>query len=768
MKRRLCAILIADMVAYSRLIEADEIGTLERQKAYRAGLIDPALSLYSGRIVKTTGDGLLAEFDSVVDAVQFAVEVQREMAEREADVHDDRRIQYRVGINLGDVLIDDDGDLYGDGINVAARLEQIAEPGGICISGTCYDHLKMQVPVTYEPLGEVQVKNIERPVRAYKILIDTHPPAPDLAKPKRRVPFRLVTAIGVIGLLAMGIGSWWWAQSPRSAPAGMSEFSLPLPDKPSIAVLPLSNISDNSEQEYFAAGLTEDIITDLGRLENLLVIARNSSFSYRDRSLNARQIAEQLGVAYLLQGSVQRVGEKVRINVQLIDGPKELQVWAERYEGKLTDIFDLQDRVVSQILASLSVELGNTSAVASVSTQTSVVEAYDLFLRGREYMRLYTPESNLKAIELFERAIEQDPNYSLAYAYLATASWERASFGWEFYHGTEWQNRMEAAIRYVKLALQAPTSDAYRVSAELLAVRGRHAEALDEINRAVKAEPNNAEAHVSKAWILCALGRAEEAEESVRAAMRLNPDFDPGYMRALAVSLFHQSQYEKAAELLDRVTLRQPGNKFDYATLASAHGYMGNTQPAEEAVAIYNGLMKETNYSTLSVQDMGYWWYGDMFDYSVEYRTRLQEGLRKAGVPEGPGQPDLDPEYRALMTRDGDGMYWVEGVKRIGAVEAKKLLDQDGAVLIDTRAAGLFEASHIDSAVNLDLNETYSRETLLEVAAPEEAVILYCHGYFCPYSAYASAKAAIWGFNKVHYFAGGEPAWKEAGFPTSN
>lgn len=767
MKRRLSAILVADMVAFSRLMEVDEIGTIERQKTHRQELIDPVLDRYSGRVVKTTGDGLLVEFPSVVDAVQCAVEIQRAMIDREAGRSDSQRIQYRIGINLGDILLDDDGDVYGDGVNVAARLEQLAEPGGICISGTTYDHLKKHISVGYEPLGEIQVKNIEMPVRAYKVIIDPAAPRLVSGKPKKFAARQLALGFALVGLVGLGAISWW-LQKPAVDAIGFQESALALPAKPSIAVLPLSNLSDGDEQEYFAAGLTEDIITDLSRLENLFVIARNSSFSYKGRSVKAQQISRELGVAYILDGSVQRVGEQLRINVQLIDAPKEVQIWAERYEGTLGDIFELQDRIVAQILDSLSTEFGSSDTLAAVSAETSVVEAYDLFLRGREYMRLYTPEANLKAIDLFQRAVALDPNYGLAYAYLATANWERASFGWEFYHGTEWQDRMESAIHYANLALISPSSYAYRVSAELLAVRGRHAEALDEINLALDMEPNNPEAHVSKGWILCALGRAEEAEESVRTAMRLNPDFGPSYMRVLGVSLFHQKQYRDSAKLIERVVLRQPDNKFDHAILASAYGHLGEQQLAKQAQGSYDALVEGINYSTLSVQDMGYWWYGDMFDYDLEYRNHFQQGLRKAGVPEGPGQPELDAKYRSLMSRDQDGMYWVQGAKRIDADAAKKLFDAGEAVFIDTRAAGLFDMSHIEGAVNLDLNMTYSKESLDNLANQDQQIVLYCHGTYCPYSAYASAKAIIWGFKDVYYFAGGEPEWKEAGYPISN
>lgn len=290
------------------VLEIDEIGTIERRKTHRQELIDPVLNRFSGRVVKTAGDGLLVEFPSVVDAVQCAVEIQRAMIDREAGCSDSQRIQYRIRINPGDVLLDDDGDADGDGVNVAARLEQLAEPGGICISGTTYDHLKKHIAVGCEPLGEIQVKNIGMPVRAYKVIIDPAAPRLVASAPKKFAARQLALGFALVGLLGPGAISWW-LQKPAVDLIGFQESPLALAAKPSIAVLPLSNLSDGDEQEYFAPGLTEDIITDLGRLENLFVIARNSSFSYKGRSVKAQQISRELGVAYILDGSVKRVGE---------------------------------------------------------------------------------------------------------------------------------------------------------------------------------------------------------------------------------------------------------------------------------------------------------------------------------------------------------------------------------------------------------------------------------------------------------------------------
>ncbi len=335
------------------------LGTLTSLKALRRELIEPKTAEYHGRVVKLMGDGTLMEFGSVVDAVRFAVDVQRKLAERNAGVPEDRRITYRMGINIGDIIVEGD-DIYGDGVNVAARLEGLADPGGICISRPVHTQIKGKVDLAFEDLGEQQVKNIPEPVRVFKVLLDApiaeHTAAPAPAA-KRSLRWPLVAAgLAVLAIVA-GIAFWQRPWEPREEPASEANMAFPLPDKPSIAVLPFNNMSDDASQDYFADGMTEDLITDLSKISGLFVIARNSSFSYKGQQVKVRQVAEELGVRYVLEGSVRRAGDEVRINAQLIDAMTGGHLWAERYDGTLEDIFDLQDQVTEQIVAALAISL---------------------------------------------------------------------------------------------------------------------------------------------------------------------------------------------------------------------------------------------------------------------------------------------------------------------------------------------------------------------------------------------------------------------------
>ncbi len=353
-QRRLAAIFAADMVGYSRLMEADERGTIARQKAYRAELIDPAITKHHGRIVKLMGDGMLVEFASVVDAVECAVALQRAMAEREAEVPDDRRIQYRVGVNLGDIVIEDE-DIFGDGVNIAARLQELAEPGGICISGTAYDQLKQKVEVGYQFLGERQVKNIVEPVRVYRALLDPEDAGKVVGLGQRR-RFPLLASAAAIALLiaVVGGGAWWWKPwIKRVEPADPAKMTFTLSDKPSIAVLPFDNLTGVPDRQFLIDGFVEQLTTALSRHPDILVISRGSSFSYRGKNVPIRQIAEELGVRYVIEGSLQQAAGRIRINVQLIDAIKGFHAWSKAYDRPAPDFFTVQDDVIGAI----SVEL---------------------------------------------------------------------------------------------------------------------------------------------------------------------------------------------------------------------------------------------------------------------------------------------------------------------------------------------------------------------------------------------------------------------------
>jgi adenylate cyclase len=396
MDRKLAAILAADVVSYSTLMEIDEAGTFARLKAARKELFEPEIARHHGRVFKLMGDGMLAEFGSAVDAIECAVTLQRGLAERNVDFPEDKRIQVRMGINLGEVIVDGE-DRYGEGVNIATRLEQMAEPGAIYVSGKVAKEIEKKVAFGFEPMGERKVKNIAEPVAVYRVKLGgpaaSAPAKPVLSRP--RVGF-VVAGIAAIAILAL---------------AGVYGFSIlrraempPLPDKPSIAVLPFDNLSDDPQQTYFADGMAEDLMTDLSRISGLFVIARNSSFAYRGKATDVRRVAQELGVRYVLEGSVRRVGELVRVNVQLIDGMTGTHQWAERYDGQQTAIFALQDEVTKAVVTALALQISAHDQEALSQRDTAVPEAYDAFLRGWEAYRRGAPEDLVKAIPEFERA----------------------------------------------------------------------------------------------------------------------------------------------------------------------------------------------------------------------------------------------------------------------------------------------------------------------------------------------------------------------------
>jgi TolB-like protein/class 3 adenylate cyclase len=395
MQRKLTTILATDVVGYSRLMGEDEAGTLDALKTHRRELLDPKAAQYGGRTIKLMGDGALMEFASVVDAVAFAVEIQCALRDYNADLPGDKRIDYRVGINIGDVIVEGD-DIYGDGVNVAARLEGQAEPGGICMARNVYNQVKGKLDLTFEHMGEKEVKNIAEPVSIYRLLLDEKAAA--LVTPVVRETAKgasqwwpVAAATAVVLLLAAGGVFWWQPWKPEVEPASMERMAFPLPDKPSIAVLPFTNLSDDPNQEYFGDGLAEDLITDLSRISGLFVIARNSSFSYKGQQVKVRQVAEELGVRYVLEGSVRRAGNQVRINAQLIDATTGGHVWAERYDRDLNDIFKLQDEVIGNIVSALAIELTDKEkAGRKTREKTGNLQAHEYFLRGKQHLGRFT------------------------------------------------------------------------------------------------------------------------------------------------------------------------------------------------------------------------------------------------------------------------------------------------------------------------------------------------------------------------------------------
>jgi TolB-like protein/class 3 adenylate cyclase/rhodanese-related sulfurtransferase len=769
--RRLTTILSADVVGYSRLMGEDEVGTLAALKAHRKELVEPKLAQYHGRIVKLMGDGALMEFGSVVDAVAFAVEMQTAMRERNDGVPEDRQIVYRCGINIGDIIVEGD-DIYGDGVNVAARLEGLSEPGGVCIARNVFDQVKGKLDLTFEHLGEKEVKNIAEPVSVYRIDLDDKAAA--LVTPITVTPpttgrgrWPQIAAGLALSLVVVAGLVWWQPWAPDVEPASLERMALPLPDKPSIAVLPFDNMSGDVEQDYFSDGLTEDLITDLSKVPGLFVIARNSTFTYKDKPVEVRQVAEDLGVRYVLEGSVRRAGDDVRINAQLIDALSGYHVWADRYDEPLADIFALQDKVVRQIVSALAINIKSAEAAESAPVETEVAEAYDAFLEGWELYRRHTPEDTIAAIRFFERAIELDPEYGRAYAGLAASYWLIADEGWEGSVEILWQEAFDLAKDYLVPALTRPTSTAYLVSAGILRFEGSIEEALDEIDKAIALEPNNADSYVNKAQVLIYTGRSEEAEQSARLAMRMNPHYEPDYLHALGRALFFQGRYEEAAKTLERIIRRQPERSEAYMRIAAAYGHLGRLEDAKAAVSRYDELNAKTGYTPLTVQEAGLWHEDTSSFLDKSIPEPLFEGLRKAGVPEGAAPEREGFDFKALVASSYDDRgrsYVVAGVQKVEAAAVKEMLE-NGIVVVDVRDAGSHGRGHIPGAFNLDLNIALTEDNLMALVDKNDPVIFHCWGASCSYSAMACAKARLWGYTEVYYFAGGVPAWKAAGYP---
>jgi adenylate cyclase len=459
MERKLAAILSADVEGYSRLMGDDEAATVRAITEYR-GVVASAVALHSGRVVDAPGDNVLAEFSSVVDAVQCAVGIQRELQSRNAALPDARRMRFRIGIKLGDVIVEGER-IYGDGVNIAARLESLAEGGGICLSGTAYDQVEGKLPFRYEFLGEHPVKSIARPQRVYRVHLEAGlPSAPRSTGPSvtRRWVKRVVGLVAVALLLAAGSWAGWrWFRSAERA-------GLTLPDKPSVAVLPFTNLSQDPAQEYFSDGVTEDLITALSKVCGLFVIARNSVFTYKSKAVKLRDVGRELGVRYVLEGSVQRAADRVRITAQLVDATTGYHLWAERYDREVRDIFALQDEVTQHIVRALAVKVTEAEKGRIGRAPTGVLEAYDLVLRGNEERKRTTREANAEARRLFVRALDLDPDYAAAYAGL---SWTHLQ-SWQFL----WSRDRESLQRARELAERAVTldntlADAYRLLGQI-------------------------------------------------------------------------------------------------------------------------------------------------------------------------------------------------------------------------------------------------------------------------------------------------------------
>jgi len=581
-ERRLTAILAADVAGYSRLMEADEEETLAQLKAHRRELIDPKIGEHRGRIVKTTGDGLLAEFASVVDAVRCAVEIQNEMAKRNADVPPDRRIEFRIGINLGDIIIDE-SDIFGDGVNVAARLEALAEPSGICVSRMARDQVRDRLALSFEDMGEQQVKNIARPVRAYRVVSDAAVRPPVMAVPgrRRRVLRRaLAASIAAVVLLAIGAATSWRLYRPHPAPTAAGAPAPPpaLPDRPSIAVLPFANLSGDPAQDYLADGLTDNLVDALAQNPGLFVIARNATLVYRGEAVAPRAVAKDLGVRYVLEGSVQKSGDHIRVTAQLIDTVNDSHLLSQKYDRNLTNLFALEDDLSLQIAGALDVQLRGGTLARGSARGTRNLEAWENLVKATQVYFRFDPSDVSEAQRLAQRAVDLDPNYITARQILAFTYFDQADLGWA-------QDRIAALDRARQLndkvlQLDPGSEGPYMLRARLelqpdLPEYDPEA-ALTDARKSVEMRPNDDPSHWTLGFVLFVLGRFDEAAAEFANTLRLNPHpyiFESGLH---AVALSATGRYKKAVAEIEGASAAQPNNPFALFFRGQIEGFAGN------------------------------------------------------------------------------------------------------------------------------------------------------------------------------------------------
>jgi adenylate cyclase len=670
-KRKLSALLSADVKGYSRLMGQDEAGTVIRIKEYRALMTD-FIQRYRGRVVDSPGDNILAEFASVVDATECAVKVQQELKNRNAELPNDSKMEFRIGINLGDVI--EDGErIYGDGVNIAARIESLAEAGGICISGTSYDQVKNKLNLGYKNLGEHSVKNIAEPVRIYRVLPESEAAGKVIGeKRKSRKWIALAAAIVLIAVVG-GLASWFYylRQSTKIEPATVEKMAYPLPDKPSIAVLPFDNLSGVPDQDYIADGITENIITALSYIPQIFVIARNSTFTYKGKAVKAQEVAEDLGVRYILEGSVQKAGNRLRIMAQLIDAASGRHLWADRYDRDLQDLFALQDEITLKIVLALEVELSTGVQTRLTRKTMPNFEAWSYYVRGNVHRMRHTKADNAKAREFFERAASQAPGYAPVITALGWTYWEDAFHGWS-------ETRGESLLRAVELAKKALALD--DADPEIHALWGaiylrqrRYEQAIAEGEKSVALGPNKAFPHLLLGTYLYHIGRYKEALPLVRKAMRLDPYYPTIYLELLGHVYLSMEAYEKAVEAFKVLVVREPQSKAGHRGLAIAYIRLGRKEQARSEVAEVLRLFPEYSLEVARKQ-------AQLMNMDPTVMENDIEALREAGLPEYspialPDKPSIAVLPFVNMSGDPEQEYFNDGLTEDLITDLSKFRD---------------------------------------------------------------------------------------------
>ena len=625
-ERRLAAIMAADVVGYSRLMGGDEIGTLRALQAHRRELIDPKIAAHRGRIVKTTGDGLLVEFPSAVEAVACAISVQRGIAVRNEGVAEDKRVIFRIGVNVGDI-ISEAGDIFGDGVNVAARLESLCEPGGLCISRAVRDQVRDKLPVAFDDLGEQQVKNIARPVRAFRLTAEAIAATPELspqaltAPGGRRRPWVIAVLVAVI--LAAGGTTWWIVRAPPmvTQPSGPTAIS-PLPigaARASIAVLPLEALGAEGGSDYFADGLTEDIISALGRFRELSVMSLGAVFAYKGKHPSPMEVGRDLKVRYVVEGSIRRAPERIRVAVSLTDTNRSAVLWSEKYDAEPKDIFAVQDQITRRISGALALRVTGLELARSATKPPNNLEAYDLVLRGRDLLSRLTRSANAQARDLFERAIALDPNYGPAYVGLGQVDMRAANQGWTQDPGGALERAEKLAQKAI--ALDDLSSGAHALLGDVAVQFGDYDRALAELKRAIDLNGSDAESYGHLVTVLLFEGDISGAIAGGELVTQFRPEIPDGTAFDLGVAYILADRGADAVRILEHAVDRNPGHLYMNVMLAAAYGAVGRQQDAErQADRVHQ------RFPTFSRDRFG----SALRDPSL--RAKLNQALEKAGL----------------------------------------------------------------------------------------------------------------------------------------
>ena len=625
--RTLVVLLHADVAGSTALVQQDEaLAHTRLTDAFHR--FASTIKDYGGSVHEVRGDALVAEFARVSDAVAAALVFQQTNLAHNAKFNDAITPVLRMGVSLSEVIIADD-TVTGPGVVLAQRLEQLAEPGGVCIQQAVYEALPRHLPFDYDALGEQQLKGFDESVRAYAVKLrgGAEVPTPEsrtVTKEPRSQRKGILATVTATALILIGVLTWWQPWKSGFEPASEARMAFPLPDKPSIAVLPFGNMSDDPRQEYFVDGMTEDLITDLSKLSGLFVIARNSVFTYKGKPVKVRQVAEELGVRYVLEGSVRRAGNEVRINAQLIDATTGGHVWADRYDGSLDNVFAMQDKVTQKIVAALAVKLTAREAEEVARKGTSNVAAYDAFLQGWAHYVQDTPDQFAKAIPYFNKAVELDPDYGRAYAALASVYYLARVRRWFRQLGLNHTESFRLAFENQEKAMHKPTSFAHAVASLIHLYQRRHDEAITEAERAIALDPNDPNGYVRMGHALTMAGRPEEAVALVEKAMRLDPHYPPTYLWVLGLTYFGMERFDRAVTMLEKAFKGSPA--LAGLTLAATYGHLDRKQEAEVVLQIEKKLIPP-GFPYTARRAIRHYPFKDSAD-----AERFADGLRKAGL----------------------------------------------------------------------------------------------------------------------------------------